>query len=212
MKAYEFILNHEFLWESIGFILNHRFFNRIHHYIYIIKIKLFYYSLARYILGCPPINPCLYNGTCVEKPFGFTCICPKAYFGNRCQRKRKRKTTAKITSSATTLATSLSNVFSNKTTQSSLSLSNHTEGFNLLISTSKTETNEKNLIIPKNSCNDKFICKNKGVCLETFNGFKCQCLPEFTGIYCEYFYEFSFIPRIINKSINQISDEKSTNK
>lgn len=36
-------------------------------------------------MGCPPVNPCLHDGICVEKPFGFKCNCKSLYTGNRCQ-------------------------------------------------------------------------------------------------------------------------------
>lgn len=45
-------------------------------------------TIVRYILGCPPINPCLNNGKCLEKPFGFTCLCNDQFEGNRCQFKK----------------------------------------------------------------------------------------------------------------------------
>ena len=44
------------------------------------------------MLGCPPINACLHNGKCVDKPFGFACICQDEYHGHRCQFKRKLTT------------------------------------------------------------------------------------------------------------------------
>ena len=44
------------------------------------------------MLGCPPINACLHNGKCVDKPFGFACICQEEYHGHRCQFKRKLTT------------------------------------------------------------------------------------------------------------------------
>ncbi len=43
---------------------------------------------VRYIVGCPPINPCLNDGKCIERSFGFSCICKEKYFGNRCQHSK----------------------------------------------------------------------------------------------------------------------------
>jgi hypothetical protein len=44
------------------------------------------------MLGCPPVNACLHNGQCVERPFGFACICKEDYHGHRCQFKKKTTT------------------------------------------------------------------------------------------------------------------------
>ena len=55
-------------------------------------INLSRFNLVRYMLGCPPVNACLHGGKCVEKPFGFSCVCDDEYYGHRCQ-FRKRLTT-----------------------------------------------------------------------------------------------------------------------
>jgi len=47
---------------------------------------------VRYIIGCPPINPCLNGGKCVERPFGIACKCLSQYTGNRCQELRTTTT------------------------------------------------------------------------------------------------------------------------
>ena len=106
------------------------------------------------MLGCPPVNACLHNGRCVEKPFGFACICEDEYYGHRCQFKKK----------TTTLPYNY--------------LTNH------MIDIHDADDSKRKY--PSNSCdNNKFECKNNGVCLVTQNGFQCQCLPTFTGINCE---------------------------
>lgn len=58
-----------------------------------------------------------------------------------------------------------------------------TSGFKLT-SKANLEKNQ-NSILGSSSCNNEFSCYNKGVCLETLSGFKCQCLPQYTGIHCE---------------------------
>lgn len=140
------------------------------------------------MLGCPPINPCLYNGKCVERPFGFTCQCEKPYFGNRCQFKRKRRTSTAKTSTNTR---------------------------HIIFSTSSSSGDESstgyNHLIARPSCNGMFICQNKGVCLDTFNGFKCQCLPQYTGLYCEFYIDYSPSYRIIQSSNSTIFTSTSSN-
>lgn len=115
------------------------------------------------MLGCPPINPCLNNGKCYERPFGFACLCPSGFHGNRCQY------------TVTTLPSIiLTNPMSMKTLEFEMFDSSHTHNSNI-----------------DPSC--KYICKNKGVCLKLSNsvdGFKCQCLPQFTGKYCELKFDF----------------------
>lgn len=161
---------------------------------------IFYYK-ARYILGCPPINPCLYNGKCVDKPFGFACICTKAYYGNRCQFKRRRKTTTLSTTTSTTTSTRTKQLLSfqntttsDVTTPSSKQRNNATATTMWFSSISASslppsisfETRvAANSILGSNSCSKEFSCENRGVCLETTNGFQCQCLPQFTGVHCE---------------------------
>ncbi|RNA00791.1 endothelin-converting enzyme 1 isoform X2, partial [Brachionus plicatilis] len=114
---------------------------------------------VRYVIGCPPINPCLNNGHCVSKPFGFQCICPRKFTGIRCQLEKK-------------------------------------------IDHNKPVRNRT-----RNECSiRKFQCKNKGVCLMTVRGVKCQCLPEYTGKFCQF--------RLINKRsviITDQSDERLKN-
>ena len=115
--------------------------------------------LARYILGCPPINPCLYNGKCVDKPFGFSCVCPKAYFGNRCQFKKRRKTTAKPTTTTTTIMNSSTTLSRNQTqpessTLGTLGVGTSGGGFNLLLgSTPDPNLHRGNSILGSSSCN-----------------------------------------------------------
>lgn len=129
---------------------------------------------ARYILGCPPINPCLYDGKCVDKPFGFECICLRAYYGNRCQFKRRRKTTTR-----SIFKISSNNFLTQYTT-------NTTMHFSVLGTTAKrVDQPKETFILGSSSCEGRFWCENRGVCLETTNGFQCQCLPHFTGLYCE---------------------------
>ena len=108
---------------------------------------------ARYVVGCPPVNPCLHGGKCVERPFGFACNCIKDYVGHRCQYKGSIPTSTRSPSHI---------------------LTNPNESID-----------DDRALFPSNRCNDKFACKNNGVCLETMNGFKCMCLPEFTGPICE---------------------------
>lgn len=96
---------------------------------------------VRYVLGCPPINPCLNNGHCIDKPFGFECICHHKFSGKRCEIEKK-----------------LSNL------------------------SPKVKTTK----IHDQCLSRKYHCKNKGVCMTTVRGVKCQCLPDYTGIYCEY--------------------------
>lgn len=46
-----------------------------------------YCDKVRFFPGCPPVNPCLNDGVCVEKPLGFKCDCKGNFSGNRCQYK-----------------------------------------------------------------------------------------------------------------------------
>lgn len=100
---------------------------------------------VRFVIGCPPINPCLNNGHCVSKPFGFECICPRKFTGIRCQLEKVAQPNRKIKNWV------------------------------------------QDLCLTRNH-----QCKNKGVCLVTVKGVKCQCLPEFTGKFCEF--------RLLNKN------------
>lgn len=105
---------------------------------------------VRFVIGCPPINPCLNNGHCVSKPFGFQCICPRKFTGIRCQLEKKIHTTH----------------------------------------------------LTKNHIRDECLnhqCKNKGVCLVTVRGVKCQCLPQFTGTFCQF--------RLLNKKSIKFHDQ-----
>jgi hypothetical protein len=42
----------------------------------------------RYIIGCPPMNPCLNNGVCYSKVLGFQCACRSGFYGDRCEMRR----------------------------------------------------------------------------------------------------------------------------
>jgi hypothetical protein len=119
-----------------------------------------YCEKVRFFLGCPPINPCLNEGVCMEKPFGFRCECKGNYTGNRCQ-------------------------------------------YNLLklskvITTTATTTEDK---VRKNRClGGGLTCLNKGICIDTINGIKCQCLPQYSGSKCEigiFTMKFFFVEKKI---------------
>ncbi len=47
----------------------------------------------KFFIGCPPINPCLNDGQCVEKLHGFKCSCKTNFYGTRCQYKNNTQPT-----------------------------------------------------------------------------------------------------------------------
>lgn len=151
----------------------------------------------------------------MDKPFGFACICPKANFGNRCQFKRRRKTTTRQSITSTqkfalnnnniTTSSSLHNsistsIISTTNTSRNASFSKFSSKSNQLATSGlsddggslgrssisfETRVAAANSIVGSTSCSKEFACENRGVCLETMNGFQCQCLPRFTGVHCE---------------------------
>jgi hypothetical protein len=122
------------------------------------------------MLGCPPINPCLNDGICLPKPFGFSCVCKSPYTGNRCQEIKQ------TTLATTTITTSTKR----STTKSIIVLTNR---FDPDLIYAQESTN--NMIITNSCGNYDLVCRNNGICLETANGFKCQCLPQYMGKHCE---------------------------